>query len=116
MTMSRELRISAAVLSAFILSGMLWAHGDKPHYAGTVTAVDAGHIELKAKDGKTISLKLDKDTKVLKDDTVGTLEDVTVGDRVVVHLGGTATDLVVREIRLGTGDVEQKGGEHHHHN
>ena len=66
--MLKKFAISCVVVLGFTLTGALWAHGGKPHYMGEVTAVDAAHIELKLQDGKTVSVKLDKDTKVFNGD------------------------------------------------
>ena len=108
-------RLYLSMVAALALSGSLWAHGDGPHYMGTVTAVDAGHIEVKTRDGKIVSLKLDAGTNVLRGDTAAALEDVKIGERVVVHLGGPADDLVVLGIHLGTRRARPQPGDDHHH-
>ena len=113
--MSKKLAISCAAIIGLALSGALWAHEGKPHYMGKVTAVDATHIELELQDGKAVSAKLDKDTKVFNGDAPAALADVKAGVRAVLHLGGEGKNLVVREIHLGAAKPEGKGEEHQHH-
>jgi len=75
--------LSLTVLAAF--AGTLSAHPGHEHKAlGTVGAVDASHVEIKTKDGKTVSVLLNADTKFVNGKTAGAPTDVKVGQRVAV--------------------------------
>lgn len=76
----------------------LLAHG-KGHVMGTVSAVDATHIEVKTKDGKTVSVTLTDKTKYKRGETAAANGDVKPGMRVSVHL---AEDGSAGEVRLGS--------------
>jgi hypothetical protein len=86
--MLRRFAVCFATL-ALISSGMLLAHGGKVHVLGTVTAVDANHVEVKTQNGKVTSIRL------------------KVGDRVVVDVTGEGAKLTATDVRIGTaGDVQ----------
>ena len=85
-------RFSATLLAFAILafgSGVsLLAHEGHEHKVmGTVTMAAADHIMLKDKDGKDVTVKVTKDTKV-KSKPVLKVEEIKAGTRVVV----TATE------------------------
>jgi len=75
------------ILLIVLTSALAFAHGGHPHVLGTVTALTADHIEVKTKDGKTVSVPFTKTTKFLKGDQPATAADAKIGSRVVVHLG-----------------------------
>lgn len=80
-------KITILTLLIILIAAFALAHGGHPHVLGTVTALTADHIEVKTKDGKTVSVPLTKTTKFLKGDQPATAADAKVGSRVVVHLG-----------------------------
>jgi hypothetical protein len=80
---SRFLVVLAA-LAVLAVPEALLAHGKK--VMGTVTAVDAGNIEVKTTDGKTVKVKLTGKTKYMKGDADATSGDVKPGMKVSVHL------------------------------
>ncbi len=77
------MRKVAVVLSVVILAafgGRLSAHPGHEHKAlGTVAVVDRSHIEIKTKDGKTVSVQLDAETKYMSGKTAAAVADVKVG-------------------------------------
>src|SRR5215467_6325370 len=75
------------LLLILLTASLALAHGGHGHVMGTVAALTADHIEVKTKDGKTVSVPLTQTTKYLKGDKPATASDATVGTRVVVHLG-----------------------------
>ena len=87
----RKISIALTLLLILLSSGLALAHGGG-HVMGTVTALTADHIEVKTKEGKTITVPLAKTTKVLQGEQKATLKDIHTGSRVVVHrgTGGTA--------------------------
>src|SRR5688572_26697460 len=75
--------------------------GHKP-IMGTVTALDARQIVVKAIDGKTSSILLNKDTKYRKGKAAATAAGLKVGDRVVVVVKHEGNILTASEIRLSS--------------
>jgi hypothetical protein len=80
----RALALMLAVLAG-ALPASLFAHPGHEHkILGTVTAVAADQLTLKAKDGAAVTVHLDRDTKVIKDRKPAKATDITTGVRVVV--------------------------------
>lgn len=77
-------------------------HGENHPVMGTVTAVDTEHLVLKGRDGKTVSIKLTKDTKYLVGEVAAPASDVKVGDRAVVDVAGKEDNLTATQVRLGS--------------
>ena len=81
-------RLSATLLAFALLAlgpgARLFAHGGHEHKVlGTVTMAAADHVMLKDKDGKDVTIKVTKDTKVKAKPTIK-VEDIKVGTRVVI--------------------------------
>jgi preprotein translocase subunit YajC len=87
-------------LPLILLSNNLLAHGGKTHIMGTVMAVDARHVEVKTKEGKTVSILLGKDTKYQKGDLAAAFSDIQVGQRVFVEATGKVDKMTASEIHL----------------
>jgi hypothetical protein len=92
--------LTATALFLLLTSGLALAHGGHVHVMGTVTAVAADHLEVKTKDGKTVTVPLAKTTLYSKGNQKATPADVHVGNRVVVDLGAGGA---AEEVRLATG-------------
>lgn len=74
----------AFVLLVFGAGARLAAHAGHDHRVmGTVTMVAADHVMLRDKDGKDVTIKVTKDTKVKAKPTVK-IEEIKPGTRVVV--------------------------------
>ncbi len=104
--MTRSLRLLAlvTVLAVLAVPSTLRAHG-KGHVMGTVTSVDATHMDVKTKDGKTVKITLNDKTKYKKGDAEAAIGDVKPGMRVSVHL---AEDGSAGEVRLPSGSGSMK--------
>ena len=74
--------------------------GDDHTVMGTVTAVDANHIEVKTQEGKVVSARLDEKTTYFKGKTPAKIDDVKVGLRAVLKLTGEGKKLRARLVRL----------------
>jgi hypothetical protein len=101
-------RIFGAILAMFIaLTVAAWAHEGHLHkIMGTVSAIQAPHLEVKAADGKVTTVMLDDGTKVVRGTTVIKATDLKAGDRVVVsymEMKGTdgAEMLMAKEVKVG---------------
>ena len=85
---------------AVLPPGSLAAHEGHRHVMGTVTAVDATHVEVKTTDGRSSSVPLSAATKYYKGSkgkAAGAASDVKVGSRVMIDL---AKDGTASEVRL----------------
>ena len=88
--MIRRLTLALVALFTFTVGGgtVVRAHEGHDHkIMGTVTMAAADHVMLKDKDGKDVTVKVTKDTKV-KSNPVLKVEEIKAGTRVVV----TATE------------------------
>lgn len=72
-------------LALLCLSTFSWAHGTGQHVLGTVTAIDAQHIEIKTSKGATVSVNLTKDTRFKQKGNPKATQPPAVGDRVVIE-------------------------------
>lgn len=93
--------VALALALCLALAAPLLAHGGYAHVMGTVTAMDATHVEVKTRDGKTTSVKLSDGTKYMKSGKAAAASDMQVGQRVAIEAKGHAPDLEAAEIRLG---------------
>lgn len=100
---SRALILLAA-MAILAAPALLLAHG-KGHVMGTVASVDATHIEVKTKDGKTVKVTLTDKTKYKKGDAEAASGDVKPGMKVSVHL---ADDGSAGEVHLPTDSGSMK--------
>lgn len=76
------------------------AHDEMP-VAGQVTAVSAKTIRVKTKDGKTVTLEVDGNTRVMKDGKRLTAKDVKVGQSVkALGFGDNINDLVAIDVTI----------------
>lgn len=109
-------RIGAlSVFVVLFLHTLAFAHGTGKHVMGIVTALDAQHVVVKAKEGHTFSILLTKETKYRKGERAATSADLKVGDRVVVHTTGKEDMLTAREIRFASPGGEKGHGGHEGH-
>ena len=112
----RKVAVALSFIALAAFAGRLSAHAGHQHKAlGTVGAVDASHVEIKTKDGKTLSLLLNADTKYLNGKTAGAATDVKKGQRVAVTYVEKDEKYVATEILLGVTDAPAGSKAHEHH-
>lgn len=99
------IRYAARVLFvlALVSSVRLWAHQGHDHKVmGTVTMAAADHIVVKDTDGKDVTVKVTKDTRVKAKPAIK-VEAIKVGTRVVVTAAEQKDKtMVAKTIELGT--------------
>ena len=96
----RKVLGSLLLAGAVVVPGILLAHEGHRHVMGTITAVDATHVEVKMTNGKSTSVPLSAETKYYKGSkgkNAGVASDLKVGSRVVIDLGKDGT---AHEVRL----------------
>jgi hypothetical protein len=92
----------AFVLLAFVSARPVFAHQGHEHKVmGTVTMAAADHVMLKDKDGKDVTVKVAKDTKVKAAPALGVAE-IKVGTRVVITaIEGKDKSMTAKTIEVG---------------
>ena len=104
--------IVLSVISALGFFVGLQAHEGHDHTVmGTVTAVDAKHIEVKTQEGKVVSARVNEKTTYFKGKIPATLDDVKVGLRVVLKATGKEENLSARLVRLPKAKTAEPKGE-----
>src|SRR5260221_7877317 len=112
--MTKRIATIGMVFITILLAGRIaFAHDGHHKVMGTVSAVHEDRIDVKATDGKSISINVDRKTKVVHGGMAMKVLDIKVGERVVVTAlekkgsDGKAT-LTASEIRLGTAAPKAK--------
>lgn len=110
----KKFLIYSSAVAVLALPVRLMAHEGHAHkIMGTVTAIDATHVEIDTKDGKKESYALTKDTKYLRGKAAAVLADVKKGERVVLSVVEKDGKKSVEEVLLSEGG--QAGGHEHKH-
>lgn len=77
-----------ALLVAVLFAGetpVVIAHGGHDHTVmGTVSSVHENHLEVKDRQGKTVTVTLNEKTRILQGNVKATKTDIKEGDRIVV--------------------------------
>lgn len=92
----------------FVAASLAFAHGNKKHVLGTVQKIGAGSILVKASDGKSVEVKIVPATIFVKGDQPARLEDLAVGDRVVIHASVKGDALEADEVKFGSAHAPAK--------
>ena len=89
-----------AIAALLAMSSVALAH-EEFRIIGTLASASDTHIQVRDRDGKTLSIKIDKQTIIRKDRAEASADDLITGNSVVVDaLGDTEADLVALEIRI----------------
>ena len=86
-TNARLITSGMALLLLLWLSPMASAKGPELllHVLGTVTAIDAKHLEVKTAKGPVVSVLLNKQVKYRNKSNPKSIDPPTVGDRVIIE-------------------------------
>jgi len=95
-------RIAAAAILLFALSVMVLAHGNEKHVMGKVTSISDKSITVETTSKQSVTIELSEQTKFEKSGSPATLNDLKVGDKVVIHADASGSKLVAHEVRFGT--------------
>lgn len=87
---------------ALMLGPVVAAHEGHDHKVmGTVSMIHENHLEVKDKDGKTVTVTLNEKTKILRGKQKATKAEIKEGERIVVTYVSKEKTFVAREVRLG---------------
>ena len=81
---------------------LIWAHGSDQHVLGTVTLIDATHVEVKTPKGKTIDVQINKQTRFREKGNPKRKNLPQVGDRVVIEATKDNGSLIATEVHFSS--------------
>jgi hypothetical protein len=98
--MKRSLMPLVMLMVVVFGAASLFAH-EHFRVIGTLTKLEKVEIAVKNKDGKTLSIRMDKQTKVTRDKTKVAVSELKVGQSVVVDAyGDDESDLLALDVRI----------------
>lgn len=97
------IRAFMLLVALMFVSSIASAHGTGHHVLGTVTAIDADHVEVKTQKGAIVSIKLTKDTRFKEKDKPKSVQTPAIGDRVVIEATKDHNVLTATEVHFSTG-------------
>ena len=89
------------VLACLWLVPLALAHGNDEHVMGTVTKITASSITVETTAKKTVEVDVTDKTQFEKSGQPATIQDLKVGDRVVIHAGKSQNKLTARTVKFG---------------
>lgn len=87
-------------LTYLLISTASFAHGTDQHVLGTVTAIDATHVEVKTQKGRTVAVQVNKQTRFKEKGNPKGANLPVVGDRVVIEATKDDKTLLATEIHF----------------
>ena len=96
--MKRTIAVGALLFSLTLLA---LAHGNEKHVMGTVTNISPVSITVETKAKKSVTIEINDKTEYHKSGSAGTLKDLKVGDKVVVHADVSGDKLIGHEVHFG---------------
>lgn len=104
-------RIKRGVLLFAILvmmRALASAHEGHDHkIMGTIAAIEQTKIDVKTRDGKTVTIVLAAATKILRGTAAAAVGDLKVGERVVVNVGAGKEPLTAKDVRVAVAKVQK---------
>jgi hypothetical protein len=94
-------RMITLVLVVMLGAGSLLAHGKGQHVMGIVTAMTDNSITVKTIAKDPVIVYTMADTKYEKGGAASSINDLKVGDRVVIHATKMSDKLMATEVRFG---------------
>ena len=79
---------------------LTWAHGTGQHVLGTVTGIDATHVEVKTPKGKIVDVQINKHTRFREKGNPKGVNLPSVGDRVVIEATKDDKALIATEVHF----------------
>jgi hypothetical protein len=91
-------RLITLIVSVVLAGTIAFAHGDNVHVRGVVTQVSAQSITVQTADKATKTLTLTDKTTFQRSGKAAHLDDVKVGDRVVIDVPAKTTNALLIQI------------------
>ncbi len=100
----------AAIALLLAVSAIAFAHGNEKHVMGTVTNISDSSITVETTSKKTVTVRLSTATRFQESGSPAALNDLKVGDKVVIHATGAEDKLVATEVRFGKMSKDNMSG------
>ncbi len=97
-------------LTFALTASTAFAHGTGQHVLGTVTAIDAKHVEVKTPKGTTVEIQLNKQTRYKAKGKPRSTVPPSVGDRVVIEATKDDKVLIATEVHYASGATQTQAG------
>lgn len=98
--MTRRIMLLAVTAIVAVTVGRTFAH-DEFRIIGTIAVVKRAQLEVKSRDGKMVTMKVDGETLVYRDNKKVGAAELAAGRHVVVDaLGDSMADLLAIEVRI----------------
>lgn len=89
------------IAMAVVVAGAAFAHGKEQHVMGTVTAMTDSSITVQTKAKDPVTVYTMPTTKYEKSGAAAGMNDLKVGDRVVIHAEKMGEKLMANEVHFG---------------
>jgi hypothetical protein len=94
-------KLIAALFVLFLAVGPAYAHNGMEHVMGTVESVTATSITVKTKDGQSRTVSVNSETTYSRMDKPVTINNLAIGDHVVIHANEKNEQLIAIEVKVG---------------
>lgn len=98
---------AAVVTLLFGISLIAMAHGNQKHVMGSVTSISDSSITVETTGKKSVTVEIVGKTRFEKSGASATLNDLKVGDRVVIHADASGEKLIASEVQFGATKSKQ---------
>lgn len=90
------------LLVSLFTTSLLVAHGNEKHVMGTVTAIGADSISVETTAQQVQTVQVTGQTKFIRSGNPSSINELKVGDRVVIHAKSSGDKLEATEVKSGT--------------
>ena len=92
---------AAIVLMFVFIASLAFAHGNEEHVMGTVAKISSNSITVQTTNNETKEVAVTDKTTFENAGAPAKLDDLKVGDRVVIHADKQGNKLVAHTVRFG---------------
>src|SRR6266702_2104886 len=98
-------KLLATLFTLVLMVSSAYAHNGMEHVMGTVASITDNSITVTTTAGKSQTVTTTADTKYSKMDAAITLNDIKVGDQVVIHAAKKDNKLIAATVQVGMGKM-----------
>ena len=92
-------RLSLSLVVTLFFSSLVFAHGNEKHVMGTVKSIGPDSISVETTGHKMETVQVTKDTQFVRGEKPSNLQELQVGDRVVIHAKPEGDKLNAAEVK-----------------
>lgn len=91
-----------ALFAMLFATTLVLAHGNYQHVMGTLTKISENSLTVQTTTNDIVEVRISPETKLSKGDAAATVQELRVGDRVVIHAAKTNDGkLVAHTVQIG---------------